>query len=399
MLPERAVAARAVIDAARARLAAAGLWSEAPVVVLDAPIGAAVALSVADAASAGLRAYAGRPAILFQEAPTEPELDVVVHELTHVWLRARGWNPPRWVLAGGRANHESAVVHEGVADFVAAALTGDPLVGDGLGEPSAVRDLRAAARCPDDLVGAPYADAAVVSSALWELSGAGGEPADLAAVLDAVRAVGPEHTERVATWVGAVSARLAAEAPRLAMRWAELAEARGLRRCGDAAAVDGAGGRERVAAGTRRFGVDAVEGPLRFRAEVPGAAVLRVSGTGGGAGLALGWRAEDAGRGVVASGSAPLDAGPGWVVAIATPAGTAAVELAVVSTRSDDAPYTLTGVASVGAPSPVGPSPRPAGGSGCATGAGVGGLEAALVGALLWRRWRGRRAAACFSGR
>ena len=97
--PEREAAVRAQLDAARALLEPAGLGSSpsgAPLIVLDARLDGVAALSVRDAASEGLMAYAGRPAIFFGEgvfAETNP--DVLLHELTHVWMRAHGADDAR----------------------------------------------------------------------------------------------------------------------------------------------------------------------------------------------------------------------------------------------------------------------------------------------------------------
>ncbi|HRE90413.1 MAG TPA: hypothetical protein PK095_14875, partial [Myxococcota bacterium] len=182
-------------EEARALLEPAGFWvgspNDGPVVVLDARLSGALATTFEDAAREGFPEHPGRPVVFFDtRAGAVPDLDLVLHESTHVGLRAVGAVDARWRLErgrdgfeSGRANHESALVHEGIADFVAAALTGDPILGEGLGERFGTTSLRVEVRCPDGLTGAPHQDSLVVSGALWELGGAGRDAASMAEVL------------------------------------------------------------------------------------------------------------------------------------------------------------------------------------------------------------------------
>lgn len=365
--PERVAEVRATLAAARAQLEPVGLWPGAPVIMLDAPLRRSVAFSVQDAASVGLDAYAGRPATLFA-VNAEPDLDVVVHELTHVWMRAAGWNPPRWELEGGRATHQSAVLHEGIADFVAAALTQDPTIGEGLGSSAASRSIDTAARCPDDLTGFPHLDAAVVSGALWELSGAGCAPADLDNVLSAIVASGPSPTDRVGTWARDMTSRLATDSPSLAMRWMRLVDERGLRRCGDAIALDGqdapALGKDLVAAGNARFDTNEVTGPLRFRHAVEGESALRLTGSTSGPGLQLRWRLDDDNH-LLSHGTTPLAGSPVWTVDLTVPPRAKQLDFSIASTRPEGTTFELLSIESTSAPPPAPPT-HPT--SGCTVG-------------------------------
>ncbi len=80
-------------------------------------------------------------------------------------------------------DHHPAVIAETVADYYAAALSGDPAVAVhtglllGMGE-GGVRRLDLDLHCPDDLIGRPHHDAQVVAGALWRAREAVGKKMD-----------------------------------------------------------------------------------------------------------------------------------------------------------------------------------------------------------------------------
>ncbi|MEZ4269291.1 MAG: hypothetical protein R3F39_23280 [Myxococcota bacterium] len=123
--------------------------------------------------------WSGRPGILFgdhQDTPTASMDEVLTHELVHHWLRQSGATEPRWVLVEGHADNQPALIQEGLANFVAAARSGDPVIARAAG-PHAATSLRVFARCPDHLHGEAHDDSLVLSGALWEAREA--LPADL----------------------------------------------------------------------------------------------------------------------------------------------------------------------------------------------------------------------------
>ena len=96
--------------------------------------------------------------------------DLLTHEFTH-YVNHNAVDFNAGVFASdsqGWLTHPAAV-DEGVADYFACTLTGDPDFGDTL--PKAwQRDLSSAGhRCPDDIRGEPHRDGLVVSSAAWAL--------------------------------------------------------------------------------------------------------------------------------------------------------------------------------------------------------------------------------------
>lgn len=356
---ERGAEVRAMLDEARARMASAGLWSVTPVIVLDARLDGVVASSVIDAASEGLTQHAGRPAILFARG-AETHLDVWLHELTHVWMRAEGARDARWQHDGGRAHHEVALVYEALADFVAATLTDDPVVGEGLAL-TTTHSLRVVATCPDDLTGFASADAVIVSGALWEL---GGGRDTLAAVTQS--ALGAQRVEAL---VDRVASALAARSPALAQRWAELVERRGLRRCDAPIAI----GPSRVSAhsgeflgvGTQRFGLSEVSGPLRFTAAVSGTKTARITlRSSQRDALAITWQARDPLGDVIAAGRAPLAGWPSQFATVSLPPSDH-LTFAIVNTTPHDLTFNDVALTSLEAhPSTVASvAERP--GSGC----------------------------------
>ena len=91
----------------------------APLVVrVNAPLEPNVALTT------GAFLYFGRPITNFTREPSRSS-DIIYHEVTHALLYAAGVQP-----SGIR--REAGALHEGLADFLAAAYTGDPAIGEWL---------------------------------------------------------------------------------------------------------------------------------------------------------------------------------------------------------------------------------------------------------------------------
>lgn len=399
----REAAVRQRFEEARALLEPAGLWVDWPVVVLDARLAGALATTFEDAEREGFSEHSGRPVVFFDtRAGAVPDLDVVLHESTHVGLRAAGAVDARWRLErgqdgfeSGRANHQSALVHEGLADFVAAALTGDPVLGEGLGERFATTSLRVEVRCPDGLTGSPHLDSLVVSGALWELGGAGRDATSMAEVLGAVRGAAVEGSGGVERFSRALRETLD-EAH--AARWAGLVERRGLERCEapielGVSRVSARSG-DFIAAGTGRFGGSGpVGGPLGFSARVGGADVAKVlvRSTESGA-LSVDWRAVGASGEVLSVGVVPLEGAASSWVSVALPSGSQVLDFVFTTTTSNDIAYNDVRVMREvrAAPEPVAPGGA---GSGCGVGM-MGGVELGLVLYLVAKRFKRARTSA-----
>lgn len=96
--------------------------------------------------------------------------DVIYHELTHVLLEstlpAGGF---RWTPYG--VSHEPEALSEALADYFAAALSGDARIGEyaAAESPGSARSLDNDARCPSSLSGIAHADSLIVSGALWRV--------------------------------------------------------------------------------------------------------------------------------------------------------------------------------------------------------------------------------------
>lgn len=106
---------------------------------------------------------------------------VIYHEYTHAMI-----GTTRLSGALGDAyglDHMPGAMNEGFADYFAASLTDQPIIGEyGIGSFAGahmVRDLSKPRRCPDDLTTEIHADGKIVGSALWAVRKAlGGEMAD-----------------------------------------------------------------------------------------------------------------------------------------------------------------------------------------------------------------------------
>lgn len=102
--------------------------------------------------------------------------DIVYHELSHAVIE---------LLAGEDLGQEqrrddallfdAGAIDEGVADFLAAAFTHDPLVAE-YAFPTGGRSLDNDFRCPRDLTGEIHADGQLIGAALWDAYGELGDP-------------------------------------------------------------------------------------------------------------------------------------------------------------------------------------------------------------------------------
>ncbi|HEU0033508.1 MAG TPA: MYXO-CTERM sorting domain-containing protein [Kofleriaceae bacterium] len=90
-------------------------------------------------------------------------VDVVLHEFAHALHRQS-------IIAGAGAF--DAAMSEGIADFYAAHLTGDPGVGRGMHfDDTPIRDLDPDRVYPGDVSGSPHATGLIIGGALWDLRG------------------------------------------------------------------------------------------------------------------------------------------------------------------------------------------------------------------------------------
>lgn len=117
--------------------------------------------------------------------------DIVYHELSHAVIE---------LLAGEDLGLEqrrdealvfdAGAINEGVADFLAAAFTDDPLVAE-YAFPSGGRSLDNDFRCPRDITGEIHADGQIIGAALWEARAELGD-AFVQIVLDALASIDPD---------------------------------------------------------------------------------------------------------------------------------------------------------------------------------------------------------------
>lgn len=412
--PARRPDVQAVFDEARALLVGAGLWDPAvePVTVaLGARLGDGTrALTVLEASATRGGPSGGdtpeHPVVYFGDPAAATDLDVVLHELTHVWMRAPGvHDEARWQVVNGVADHRSAVVHEGLSDFVAAALTRDPVIGERSGDPGSVR---VEAGCPGGLTGQVHLDSLVVSSALWELSGRG-EVSTTAEVLAAVSRVARGAGGDVDAFVGSLRKDLATSSPGLASDFERMVSSRGLERCSDPIEISeraSSRGNHFVAAGTQRYpGADSMTGPLSFRVDVSG--VERVTVTlRSSAPPDLVWLQWHVNGPRAEPGRSPLEGAPRLRAEIPIAQGADMLTFAVATRSSADIAYDDLRVSltrrepTSEAPSPPPPAPTQAAlvqprpePSGCESLGldGVGTLTSVVLMALGLRHWRHKR--------
>lgn len=142
------------------------------------------------------------------------DADVIYHEFTHAVVDTltgmEMTTLDRWGVSMAPGS-----LHEGYADYFAAALSGDGAVGEYAGsgfdpEGGAIRDIEDRRTCPDDLIGEVHYDSQPLSGALWtlrkQLIEGGADPATIdLSVLDGLRALPPD-----AGYEAAASATLAA---------------------------------------------------------------------------------------------------------------------------------------------------------------------------------------------
>ncbi|MBI3185732.1 MAG: hypothetical protein HYZ28_26640 [Myxococcales bacterium] len=97
---------------------------------------------------------------------------VVWHEFGHGVVYSTANFEPNVVIDSRSANEESGPLHEGVADFIAAATGQDsrvgPYVGPRAGDEDAIRDLDTDLSCPEVLWGESHQDSRHFAAALWE---------------------------------------------------------------------------------------------------------------------------------------------------------------------------------------------------------------------------------------
>ncbi len=154
--------------------------------------------------------YFGRPVAGFSLEASRSH-DIIYHELTHALLYGAG------VLPGGD-RREAGALHEGLADLLAAAYTGDPAIGEWLYLPfpnGATRvdqpvnpwnatnyDRLSYAGAP---IGSVWANGMILSGALWDLRGAIGSACD-SLVLESL-----DYLPTVPSWAHFANAMLQAD--------------------------------------------------------------------------------------------------------------------------------------------------------------------------------------------
>ena len=347
--PARARNTQAVLREARGRMRQAGLWRDAPealLVVLDVPLPpGVVALTVDDPALHGVSAYPGRPAILVSSPVAGQDLDILLHELTHVWLRSLrdGSAQMRWRVEAGRASHESALLHEAVADAVSATLTRDARIGEATMPHGGARSLDIAIACPEGLTGLAYSDASLVSHPLWELSGQGQDAAASAQVLHALAGLATGDMHSIPAFLQAFPEALGTRAPALAKRWHGLADKAQLHRCREPLPLSAISTIARegdfMSPGMIHFPGRPPPGALLvFEGALPGGGALRVSLRSSVPEplLSVQWQALGAGRQVLAHGLTPLQGWPSRFIDIVVPEGSRTLRVEVVNPSLQD---------------------------------------------------------------
>lgn len=217
--------------------------------------------------------------------------DVVYHEFTHGVIYSTAGFEYLQVDAHGALN-EGGAMHEGFADYFAAAITNDPKVGDYVGPrvpvsevappaEGSLRDLENDFKCPDLLVGEVHVDSEHFSAALWaSRKRVGGDAPNTfdAAVFDALVSLSPRASFKDAAEAVAGSAAAAfpgvANARELVL---EEFRKRGVIECEKSLPYTGPR-RFYVIEGTARGLAPFVPGPIQFRITLPrGATELHVT--------------------------------------------------------------------------------------------------------------------------
>ncbi|QDE92676.1 hypothetical protein BHS06_28900 [Myxococcus xanthus] len=97
--------------------------------------------------------------------------DTIAHEVIHALLEPFLPRSP-WRLDAFGADGSPGAIDEGLADYFAAAISGDPFIGEHAvrdAESWRSRNIHTLARCPEALVGQRHVDSLLLSSALWAL--------------------------------------------------------------------------------------------------------------------------------------------------------------------------------------------------------------------------------------
>lgn len=126
----------------------------------------------------GVGAGVDGPAIWLGQGPAADmayDDDVVFHELVHAVVDSTVRLVP-WMHADEQGLVESpGALNEGLADYFAGVLGGDPDIGEyaarNFGLPE-MRVIAGPARCPDQLMGEPHNDSLILSRALWTVRAA-----------------------------------------------------------------------------------------------------------------------------------------------------------------------------------------------------------------------------------
>ena len=185
---------------------------ESLLVRVNAPLDPNVALT------SGRFVYYGRPIVGFSREPSRAN-DILYHELTHALLYGAGIEP-------GGTRREAGALHEGLADLLAAAYTGDPAIGEWLYLPfpnGATRvdqpanpwnannyDRLSYAGAP---IGSSWANGMILSGAVWDLRGVIGSACD-SLVLESL-----DYLPTVPSWAHFANAMLQADEDHHATRF------------------------------------------------------------------------------------------------------------------------------------------------------------------------------------